>query len=303
MRRAPLHKDERKVSDKRLRKSGLLPLQVESGDSEELYYHEAQTSSLSWGPDEWFWTELFLVDTYFGSEDNLLTYLAGSTHGNGFDPPLGGVGTMETPCFDPRDYWLMKLDRRVLQVTEEYTALIETFNNRMEEYGRKIQRKFEDDRKRTHTQTLSNVIETIQIFVDCISGVIIAWETFQKTQISFFTIHAREKLEYPRRIDNIIRHMAELERLKRLLITKRERFKFKLNSYVAFPLLFTAAIFSMEFVHSKYPWVLFFAVLLSTSLVNYIIASHRSPWRVCLDCKDWIVDNSARWRERILRRP
>ncbi|PVH98792.1 hypothetical protein DM02DRAFT_681135 [Periconia macrospinosa] len=121
-----------------------------------------------------------LVDTYFGSEDNLHTYLTGSTNGDGFDPPLGGVGRMDNPHFDPREYWLVKVDRRMMQVTEEYTALIETFNKRMEAYARRIRRQFEDDSKRTHTQTLSNVIETIQIFVDCISCITDAWDTFCK---------------------------------------------------------------------------------------------------------------------------
>lgn len=129
-----MRQDNRTIDGKRLRKSDILPLQVESGDAEELCYHEAQTSSLSWGPDEWFWTELFLVDTYFGSEEILVNYLTGSQDGDGFDPPLGGIGRMVDPCFDPREYWLMKLERRILQVTEEYTALIETFNRRIDEY-------------------------------------------------------------------------------------------------------------------------------------------------------------------------
>lgn len=86
------------------------------------------------GTDEEYWTELFLVDTYFGSESHYVTYLAGSPGGDGFDPPLGGRGTMANPCYDPREYWLMKLDRRMLQVMEEYESLIETFKARMDEY-------------------------------------------------------------------------------------------------------------------------------------------------------------------------
>ncbi|KAF2638066.1 hypothetical protein P280DRAFT_529762 [Massarina eburnea CBS 473.64] len=266
------------------------------------FYHEAQTSSISWGLDENFWTELFLVDTYFGSERNLRTHLKSKPNGDGFDPPLGGRGTMEEPRFDPRGYWLLMLDRRMLQVTE-YTALIETFNMRIERYAGELAQTFEDDDKRTHTQTLSNVIETIQIFVDCISGIASAWDTFNNYQMSFFTVHARDKIEYPRLIDSIVQNLAELERLKRVPMTKSNRFKFKLNSYLAFPLLFTAAIFSMDFIHSKHVCALFFAVLFLTSLINYMIASHKSPLRVGLDCKDWVVKNRVRPRVRLHRQP
>jgi hypothetical protein len=139
MRRGPVRptKDTRRIYGKRLRKSSLLPLQSESRDQEDLHYHEAQISSLSWGPDETFWSEIFLVDTYFGSEKKLATYLdtpTGGKLGDGSDPPLGGQGSMEVPMFNPREYFLMKIDRRIEQVATEYRALVETFNKRMEEY-------------------------------------------------------------------------------------------------------------------------------------------------------------------------
>jgi hypothetical protein len=132
-------KDFRTIKNKTLRKSEELPLRKESSDNEDLYFHEAQTSSLSWGTDEWFWTELFLVDTYFGSEPRLSTYLdpsaPGDSPGDGSDPPLGGAGSMKyKPYFDPREYFLRKLDRRIDQVAKEYSALVETFNQRMETY-------------------------------------------------------------------------------------------------------------------------------------------------------------------------
>jgi hypothetical protein len=130
-------KDSRRIYSKRLRNSSILPLKTESGDQEDLYYHEAQISSLSWGPDQTFWSELFLVDTYFGSEEKLADYLEtprGGQYGDGSDPPLAGQGSMEIPMFDPREYFLLKIDRRMEQVTTEYRALVEIFNKRMEEY-------------------------------------------------------------------------------------------------------------------------------------------------------------------------
>jgi len=130
-------KDPRRIFGKRLRKSEPLPLRTHSQDKEDLYFHEAQTSSLSWGPDESFWTELCLVDLYYGSEQNYNTYLTpteGADPGDGLDPPLGGRAFMRKPLFDPREYFLLKIDRRIEQVATEYGALVETFNNRMEEY-------------------------------------------------------------------------------------------------------------------------------------------------------------------------
>lgn len=45
------------------------------------------------------------------------------------------------------------------------------------------------------------------------------------------------------------------------------------SQYVAFPLLFTTAFFSMSFVNPPYPWAVFVGVLIVVGLVNYIIAS------------------------------
>ncbi|KAJ4367494.1 hypothetical protein N0V83_007077 [Neocucurbitaria cava] len=215
---------------------------------EDLYYHQAQTSSLSWGTDEWFWTEVFLVDTYFGSEENHKTYFTNCNEGDGIDPPLGGRGSMVTPRFDPREYFLLKVDRRVEQVTTEYSALVETFDKRMEYYvsdpdyveppmglshllqARKIRRVFEDDKERTNTKTLSNVIETIHIFVDCMEGIVDSWRTFHRSEMAMFTKHAPEKLTWPGIIARIDRHITELDGMRKLLLNKRDRFKSKLDS-------------------------------------------------------------------------
>jgi hypothetical protein len=44
--------------------------------------------------------------------------------------------------------------------------------------------------------------------------------------------------------------------------------------YVAFPLLFTTAFFSMDFLHPKLPWLVFFVVLIGTTIVNYFLVPH-----------------------------
>jgi hypothetical protein len=105
-----------------------------------------------------------------------------------------------------------------------------SWNNWFNLQARTIRTVFEDDRERTNTQTLSNVIETIHIFVDCLSGIIDAWETFSRTEMALFTRHAPDKLKWPAILKSITRNMSELDRLRKLLITKRERFRFKLES-------------------------------------------------------------------------
>lgn len=131
MRKGPVKHDSRTIRDEQLRLSEPLPLRRESKDGEELYYYEAQTSSLSWGPDEWFWTEIFLVDTWYGSEESYKTYVRDE-----LDPPLAGGRRLKYPCYDPREYFLLKLERRLEQAVNEYHALIGTFHKRMKEYVR-----------------------------------------------------------------------------------------------------------------------------------------------------------------------
>jgi hypothetical protein len=126
------------IGGKRLRKTEPLPLRYQSVDQEDLYFHEAQTSSLSWGADEWFWTELCLVDTYFGSEEKHKTYFTRCQEGSGLDPPSGGRFQMIDSPFDPREYFLLKLQFRTEQTVTEYSALVETFNKRMDEYVRRL---------------------------------------------------------------------------------------------------------------------------------------------------------------------
>jgi hypothetical protein len=62
-----------------------------------------------------------------------------------------------------------------------------------------------DKEDRTYTKEINYVIETIHVFVDCLS----MWPTL---------------------LIAITRNIAELERMRKLLITKRERFRFKLES-------------------------------------------------------------------------
>ncbi|KAF2447929.1 hypothetical protein P171DRAFT_354948 [Karstenula rhodostoma CBS 690.94] len=273
-------KDHRTIAGKRLRKSEILPLQQQSKDPDEICYHEAQISSICWGPDDSFWTEIFLVDTFFGSELYYEKYLdpvldPGTNLVLRLDPPT--LKHNLTLSSDPREYWLTQLDVRLTQVVHEYTALVGTFSKRMESYVRTPE--FMSDRS-GHTQTLSDVLETIQNFSDSISSTIDAWESFRRTQNSFFSPEARSNdansiPTYSRLFNGIIQSIGELERLRSLLLTQRAKFKSRIENYVAFPLLFTAAIFSMDFVKPKsdnLAWGLFSTVFAVTSVLNGTIA-------------------------------
>lgn len=131
--------DRRTIAGKQLRKSEVLPLQRQSKDAEELCYYEAQISSLCWGPDESFWTEIFLVETFFGSEVHYEKYLKPEVDlvtdlTLRLDPPT--LTNDPNLSLDPREYWLRQLEVRLSQVVHEYTALIGTFSKRMEIYVR-----------------------------------------------------------------------------------------------------------------------------------------------------------------------
>ncbi len=47
----------------------------------------------------------------------------------------------------------------------------------------------------------------------------------------------------------------------------------KMTVYIAFPLLFTASVFSMDIVRPSYPWAVLACVLVLTFVLNYLIAS------------------------------
>lgn len=86
-----------------------------------------------------------------------------------------------------------------------------------------------------HTQTLSDVLETIQNFSDSISTALDAWGAFQKTQMSFFAPRKHNSDEdskpvYARLLNNISRSIGELERLRSVLLTQRAKFKSRIEN-------------------------------------------------------------------------
>jgi hypothetical protein len=100
------------------RHSGRFSKEVEDTENGG-YFHEAQISFLMYGPDEYFWTACCIVDVYFQSEESVADYKNG-----GEDAPTGGARPVKLPYWDPREYFLTALSRRIQQVTTEWRNII-----------------------------------------------------------------------------------------------------------------------------------------------------------------------------------
>jgi hypothetical protein len=59
--------------------------------------------------------------------------------------------------------------------------------------GVTVRQIFEYGKRRANAKTLSHVIETIQIFVDCISDIVDSWDTFGRAELLLFTKYAAGK--------------------------------------------------------------------------------------------------------------
>lgn len=93
------------------------------------YFHEAQVSVLLVGIDEWVWTLYCLVETRFEEKQdrgNIEEYV---THM--LDAPSGQVARYYSPIWNPREYFLLVLCRRMDQATLEWQNLVETLDQRL----------------------------------------------------------------------------------------------------------------------------------------------------------------------------
>ena len=129
--------DDRNILGTSLREVFQLPLDEycnPSNQETEEYYYEAVASIGVIGIDEWVWTGYCCIDTYFG-EENWREYLNSSPgEKDGNDGPSGGWIWQMRPLWNPREYFLVILHRRMIQATTEWTALITTFVGRLDVY-------------------------------------------------------------------------------------------------------------------------------------------------------------------------
>jgi hypothetical protein len=153
----------KKASDARgLRNSHDMP-ERKGGSAAKLVYHESQISVLLFGPDEWFWTTYCFVDTYFGSEYTNEEYR--NTSPAPADAPSGGATSVDKPVWNPREYFLLILSRRMEQVSKEWSKLVAELNERLGAYvslSSNIEFRVDTGRRRNTLRTsLSGVSRTM----------------------------------------------------------------------------------------------------------------------------------------------
>jgi hypothetical protein len=134
-----LRTGERRSDDRNIRgEASQLPLDEKGNppttDTKE-YYYEGVASVGVVGIDEWVWTGYCCIDTYFGKEEDWSKYPDSSPGGKAAtDGPSGGTILQGLPAWNPRQYFLWVLSRRMIQATTEWSALIATFAERLDIY-------------------------------------------------------------------------------------------------------------------------------------------------------------------------
>ncbi|KAF5696247.1 Arginine-tRNA ligase cytoplasmic [Fusarium mundagurra] len=115
------------------------PIEIESESASVDTLHEAHYSLMICGYNRSVWTTYSLVDTYFyDSEDHEDTVESYRTHEDSevseWDPALIGGKEVWTKCPDPREYFLMILDKRFTQIYEELFEIIDFVQDKMSDY-------------------------------------------------------------------------------------------------------------------------------------------------------------------------
>lgn len=90
-----------------------------------------QVSVLLVGIDEWVWTLYCLVETHFEDSHNPTGLEQDVT--NRRDAPSGNYASYTMPIWNPREYFLLVLCRRMSQATLEWQNLVETLDQRLKD--------------------------------------------------------------------------------------------------------------------------------------------------------------------------
>ncbi|KAL4809505.1 hypothetical protein BDV18DRAFT_157260 [Aspergillus unguis] len=159
-----------------------------AGDERE-FYHEVQTSVLLVGIDEWVWTVYCLVETHHsetGPED-VSEYIKYGT-----DAPSGQGVDSSMPIWNPREYFLLILSRRMSEVRFEWANLVQTLEARFKVLEQDIflgpsteQRSSQDDDLQ-FTNDYTWAIQVLQLFSTQIIKTIEAWDEFADRHLHIF---------------------------------------------------------------------------------------------------------------------
>jgi len=220
LRRGPRTDDKRQIHGKPLRSCTLLPL----GDQQQRqdFYYEATNSLLIFGIDEWVWTAYCFVDSYFISNINHREYFEVA---HPTDPCLGGSKLMEFPFWNPREYFIAILSRRLRQAAREWVALVNAFEVRMAAYEQRTLLNFFDNEELTHTKDLTLAGTTLRHFRDSLAATLVAWEDFERDGIQALTLQGCEGLrpKWDEYLSDIRGNISDLRNL-RLLLSQRLEF-------------------------------------------------------------------------------
>ena len=105
------------------------------------YLHDAQISCVVTGHNNSMWTAWALADTYFHDENDgennkeMLAYYNDPDERG--DPLTRGKLTVDTPLWDPREYFLVVYKMRLMQITKEWRAIIYMMKSSVENYVRR----------------------------------------------------------------------------------------------------------------------------------------------------------------------
>jgi hypothetical protein len=133
LREGPPIQDPRRLGSGNYPRHELLPLPRPI--DKEAYYYEAQTSFLLTGIDERMYSAICFDDTFFEKEHSFESYVDKTSP---LDAPSGGSIWLQYPVWNPRQYVLAVQSHRIFQATEEWTALINCFVERLQFYVRHL---------------------------------------------------------------------------------------------------------------------------------------------------------------------
>ncbi|KIW63806.1 hypothetical protein PV04_08778 [Phialophora macrospora] len=171
--------DRRRLAGSPLRTGRVLPLCPSAQARNDASYYESKISFLVTGIDEWLWTSYCCVDNFYGIE----TYRRDCVDDR-LDPASGGCLWLDQPPWNPRQFFLVVLSRRMEQVAWEWEALVNCFIARLDQYESFFS--ILDDEKLTKTRELTLAVSCLREFRDILSGSIRAWDNFESNYIRLF---------------------------------------------------------------------------------------------------------------------
>ncbi|KAF2084415.1 hypothetical protein K490DRAFT_68722 [Saccharata proteae CBS 121410] len=181
-----------------LRAASLLPLHPSAEEAAE-HYHEASLSLVVVGLDEWQWSAYCLVDTYFEPSRRKAAYATEPDYDHWEDPDgpaAGGANEFKGPMWNPREYFLVVLARRVQQVVMAWRVLMDVMEDRLKAYkpttdidDNKVP-EFDAFRTTAPGSTPSHIslLSTLHTFRRLLRATTSAWQTFEARNGTLFTL-------------------------------------------------------------------------------------------------------------------